>query len=130
MNPGADTVLPPDRETWDLIAAYLYGEISEGCLRQCLIKKNGWRGDQTRAAWFDAVERGSKSAEEWLLIWSGGRGNTIEDLQKSSKWNDPGVSESSSRMATGENEGSASAPPRSCGNPGDKTGPDGDGHAP
>jgi hypothetical protein len=84
LTPGADTALPPDTETWDLIAAYLYGEISEGCLRQCLIKKNGWRGDQTRAAWFDAVERGSKSAERWMLTFPGETTNPIAAPPESS----------------------------------------------
>ena len=60
--PGRHTVIPPDRETWDLICAYLAGELSEGRLRDILCPRNGWRGDEVRAAWYDAVERGTAAA--------------------------------------------------------------------
>jgi hypothetical protein len=69
--PSPSTVIPPDRETWDMICAYLAGEeflgdeaFSEGYLAEALWDRLGWDRMDVRAAWFDAVERGRRLATE------------------------------------------------------------------
>lgn len=67
--PSPATVVPPDRETWDILCAYLAGEelhgseISEGRLAEILRHRIGWSRDEVRAAWFDAVARGNALIE-------------------------------------------------------------------
>lgn len=67
--PSPATVVPPDRETWDILCAYLAGEehhgsgISEGRLAEILRDRIGWSRDEVRAAWFDAVARGNALIE-------------------------------------------------------------------
>ena len=67
--PSSDTVVPPDRETWDILCAYLAGEehhgseISEGRLTEILEHRLGWGRFEVRAAWFDAVARGKALIE-------------------------------------------------------------------
>jgi hypothetical protein len=65
MIPGSNTVLPPSTAVYDLICCYLSGEISEGLLRDILGDRLGWSGDETRAAWADATERGRNFVEAW-----------------------------------------------------------------
>lgn len=67
--PSPSTVVPPDRETWDILCAYLAGEehhgseISEGRLTEILKHRIGWCRDDVRTAWFDAVARGNALIE-------------------------------------------------------------------
>ena len=68
--PSPATVVPPDRETWDILCAYLATEeehhgsgISEGRLTEILHHRLGWSRDEVRAAWFDAVARGNALIE-------------------------------------------------------------------
>ncbi len=52
---------------YDILCAYLHQdcEFSEGYLREMLADLFGLTGDQTRAAWFDAVERGNAIVKAW-----------------------------------------------------------------
>lgn len=67
--PSPATVVPPDRETWDILCAYLAGEehhgseISEGRLAEILRHRIGWSRYEVRDAWFDAVARGNELIE-------------------------------------------------------------------
>lgn len=59
------TVFPPSTRIYDVICAYLAGEISEGFLRDMFASELNFDGDATRAMWFDAVERGKEYSDAW-----------------------------------------------------------------
>lgn len=71
--PAGYTALAPSDLT-DLVAAYLVTdlmpvkakEVSEGFLRDMLRRTNGMGGNEVRALWFDAVERGNRLIERYL----------------------------------------------------------------
>ena len=65
MTRSQSTVHPPSTRIYDLICAYLAGEFSEGFLRDMLRDQMGMSGDEVRAMWFDAVERGIAMSTAW-----------------------------------------------------------------
>jgi hypothetical protein len=85
-------VFPPSTDVWDLICAYLAEEVSEGFLREILADRCGWTGNETRAAWFDAVERGKALSD----AWSRAKRNTAHSMKC-----DPRDLGSGSNSATG-----------------------------
>jgi hypothetical protein len=50
----------------DLLMAFVAGELSEGLLRDILGHTLGLTGDQTRALWYDSVQRGCRWADRFV----------------------------------------------------------------
>jgi hypothetical protein len=90
MIPGANTVLPPSTAVYDLICCYLSGEISEGLLRDILGDRLGWSGDEVRAAWADATERGRTIVEAYFSAKRSGQEGPILDRPALSSGSDSG----------------------------------------
>lgn len=71
MAASQGNVLPPTTGIYDLVCAFLAGDISGELLAEILERQCGWTPAQTRDAWEFAVQRGCEMANRHLA-WKHG----------------------------------------------------------